>query len=141
MNACPYDALYIDPVTSTAKKCNFCAHRVEVGLAAERASWSARPQSIIAGDLDDPDQRGSAEIVARDDVAVRAPEQGTRPKLFYKGADQAALDPLRTAIAADGMIWAETTAGHPVRACGRRPPGWSPAPPTPPPTRRRGDRW
>ena len=28
MQACPYDALYIDPATSTAAKCNFCAHRV-----------------------------------------------------------------------------------------------------------------
>ncbi|MGH7834088.1 MAG: 4Fe-4S dicluster domain-containing protein, partial [Candidatus Binatia bacterium] len=32
MQACPYDALYIDPRTQTAAKCNFCAHRVEVGL-------------------------------------------------------------------------------------------------------------
>ena len=32
MQACPYDALYIDPETSTAAKCNYCAHRVDVGL-------------------------------------------------------------------------------------------------------------
>ena len=32
MQACPYDALYIDPNTNTAAKCNFCAHRVENGL-------------------------------------------------------------------------------------------------------------
>jgi Fe-S-cluster-containing dehydrogenase component/formate-dependent nitrite reductase membrane component NrfD len=112
MNACPYDALYIDPESLTAQKCNFCAHRVEVGL--EPSCVVVCPtRSIVAGDLDDP---GSliARTVARHDVAVRAPEQGTRPKLFYKGADQASLDPTRTAIAADGMIWAETTAGHPT---------------------------
>ena len=34
MQACPYDALYIDPDTNTAAKCHFCAHRVEVGLRA-----------------------------------------------------------------------------------------------------------
>jgi len=32
MQACPYDALYIDPETQTAAKCHYCAHRVEVGL-------------------------------------------------------------------------------------------------------------
>lgn len=30
--ACPYDALYIDPNSHTAAKCNYCAHRVDVGL-------------------------------------------------------------------------------------------------------------
>ena len=32
MNACPYDALYINPETQTAHKCNFCSSRIEVGL-------------------------------------------------------------------------------------------------------------
>ena len=49
-------------------------------------------QSIIAGDLDDPASRIS-QLIARHDVAVRAPEQGTRPKLFYKGADPAVARP------------------------------------------------
>ncbi|MEL7158065.1 MAG: 4Fe-4S dicluster domain-containing protein, partial [Actinomycetota bacterium] len=29
MNACPYDAIYINPETNTAHKCNFCNHRIE----------------------------------------------------------------------------------------------------------------
>ena len=32
MQACPYDALYIDPYSHTAAKCNYCAHRTEVGI-------------------------------------------------------------------------------------------------------------
>jgi len=32
MQACPYDALYIDPNSHTAAKCNYCVHRTEVGL-------------------------------------------------------------------------------------------------------------
>jgi Fe-S-cluster-containing dehydrogenase component/formate-dependent nitrite reductase membrane component NrfD len=112
MNACPYDALYIDPEEQTAQKCNMCAHRIDQDL--EPSCVVVCPtQSILVGDLDDPTTRIS-RLVARADVAVRSPEQGTRPKLFYKGADQAALDPTRSAIAADGMIWAETTAGHPT---------------------------
>ena len=112
MNACPYDALYINPATNTANKCNFCNHRVEVGL--EPACVVVCPtHAIVTGDLDDPTSE-IARIVGRDQVAVRAPEQGTNPKVFYRGVDQAALDPTRTAIRTDGMIWADTTPDHPT---------------------------
>lgn len=111
MNACPYDALYINPETNTAHKCNMCNHRLEVGL--EPSCQIVCPtEAIKIGDLDDPTSEIS-RIIARDDVAVRAPEQNTKPKVYYRGADQASLDPTRTAIANDGMIWAETTPSHP----------------------------
>ena len=64
-------------------------------------------QSIVAGDIDDPTAR-IARMVARHDVHVRAPEQGTLPKLFYKGADEA-RSTLRARIADDGMMWADAT--------------------------------
>jgi Fe-S-cluster-containing dehydrogenase component/formate-dependent nitrite reductase membrane component NrfD len=113
MNACPYDAIYINPETQTAHKCNFCAHRVERGL--EPSCVIVCPtQSIVAGDLDDPTSR-IATTLARHATMVRAPEQGTQPKVFYKGADEAALEPLRTRIEPDGMIWADTRPGHPTR--------------------------
>jgi len=104
MQACPYDALYIDPDTSTAAKCNYCAHRVEVGL--EPACVIVCPErAIIAGDLDDP-ASPIATIVAREPVQVRKAEQGTRPKVFYLGADAAALTPeLQTQ--SERYLWAE----------------------------------
>jgi len=91
MQACPYDALYIDPASNTAAKCHYCAHRVEVGL--EPACVVVCPeQAIIAGDLDDP-QSSIARLVAREPMEVRKPEQGTRPKVFYLGAESSALVP------------------------------------------------
>jgi formate-dependent nitrite reductase membrane component NrfD/NAD-dependent dihydropyrimidine dehydrogenase PreA subunit len=91
MQACPYDALYIDPDTHTAAKCHFCAHRVEVGL--EPACVIVCPErAILAGDLDDPASE-VARVIAREQVSVRKPEQGTKPKLFYVGADEATLTP------------------------------------------------
>jgi Fe-S-cluster-containing dehydrogenase component/formate-dependent nitrite reductase membrane component NrfD len=112
LNACPYDALYINPETQTAHKCNFCTHRLEVGL--EPSCVIVCPtQSIFAGDIEDPTSTISA-MLGRHDTQVRAPEQGTKPHVFYKGADQAALDPLRTRIAPDGMVWADTTPHHPT---------------------------
>jgi Fe-S-cluster-containing dehydrogenase component/formate-dependent nitrite reductase membrane component NrfD len=112
MNACPYDAIYINPATNTANKCNFCNHRIETGL--EPSCVIVCPtHAIKVADLDDP-LNEATRIIGREDVAVRAPEQGTNPKVFYRGADQASLDPLRTAIAPDGMIWADTTPSHPT---------------------------
>jgi len=91
MQACPYDALYIDPETQTAAKCHYCAHRVEVGL--EPACVIVCPvEAIVPGDLDDPNSR-IARLVASQQVAVRKPERGTQPKIFYLGADEAALTP------------------------------------------------
>ncbi len=114
MNACPYDAIYINPETQTAHKCNFCAHRIEVGL--EPSCVIVCPtQSIFAGDIEDPTSSISV-MLSRHPTKVRSPEQGTRPHVFYKGADEAALDPLRTRIASDGMIWADTTEHHPTLA-------------------------
>jgi Fe-S-cluster-containing dehydrogenase component/formate-dependent nitrite reductase membrane component NrfD len=91
MQACPYDALYIDPDTHTAAKCHFCAHRVERHL--EPACVIVCPErAILAGDLDDPGSE-VARVLAREHVQVRKPEQGTRPKVFYVGADAATLTP------------------------------------------------
>ena len=91
MQGCPYDALYIDPNTHTAAKCHYCAHRIEVGL--EPACVIVCPeQAIVAGDLDDP-STPLARLVAREQVEVRKAEQGTRPKVYYVGADSSALTP------------------------------------------------
>jgi formate-dependent nitrite reductase membrane component NrfD len=110
MNACPYDALFINPETNTAQKCNFCNHRVEMDLAPS-CVVVCPTEAIKVVDFDDPNNTARA-LIGRGDVSVRAPEQNTKPKVYYKGADQASLDPTRTKIAVDGMIWADTSKNH-----------------------------
>ena len=91
MQACPYDSIYIDPDEGTAAKCHFCAHRTEVGL--EPACVIVCPEhAIIAGDLSDTGSE-AAQLVARETVRVRKPEQGTQPKLYYIDADESAIVP------------------------------------------------
>ena len=91
MQACPYDALYIDPNTHTAAKCNYCAHRVEQGI--EPACVVVCPErAIIAGDMHNPNTE-IARIIAREPVRVRKPEQGTKPNVYYLGADEATINP------------------------------------------------
>ncbi|MGH2451412.1 MAG: 4Fe-4S dicluster domain-containing protein, partial [Candidatus Limnocylindria bacterium] len=91
MQACPYDALYVDPIEHTAMKCNFCAHRVDVGL--KPACEIVCPETaIVSGDIDDPESSIS-RLIAREPVHVRKPEQGTQPKVFYINADALTLTP------------------------------------------------
>ncbi len=104
--ACPYDAIFINPNDHSAEKCNFCAHRIDLGL--EPACVVVCPtEAILVGDLNDPASR-VAQIVGRDPVTVRRPEKDTRPKLFYRGAHQATLDPLAARRPAGGLFaWSE----------------------------------
>ena len=101
MQACPYDSIYIDPNTSTAAKCNFCTHRLEIGLQPSCVAVCPE-QAIIAGDIDDPSSEIS-RLLDHHPVQVRKPEKGTRPKLFYIDADEASLVPARAAADGRGM--------------------------------------
>jgi Fe-S-cluster-containing dehydrogenase component/formate-dependent nitrite reductase membrane component NrfD len=104
MQACPYDALYINPDTNTAEKCNYCAHKIESQL--EPACVIVCPvQAIVSGDMDDPASRIS-KLIASEQTQVRKPEAGTKPQLFYIEADQAALVPTDQTHSG-GYLWAE----------------------------------
>ncbi len=108
MQACPYDALYIDPDTHTAAKCNYCAHRVDIGL--EPACVNVCPEhAIISGDMDD----GSTEIaqlLAKEQVTVRKVEKDTKPRLYYIDGDEASLTPGETATS-DNYMWSSQSDG------------------------------
>jgi len=108
MQACPYDALYIDPQTHTAAKCNYCAHRIDVGL--EPACVNVCPEhAIISGDMDNPETE-IAQLLARQQVSVRKAEKGTQPNLFYIDADEASLNPSATAHTGD-YLWNSQSLG------------------------------
>jgi Fe-S-cluster-containing dehydrogenase component/formate-dependent nitrite reductase membrane component NrfD len=111
MAACPYDAIFINPEDHSAEKCNFCAHRLDMGL--EPACVVVCPvEAIIVGDLNDPTSK-VAQIVNRGPVQVRRPEKGTRPKLLYKGAHQATLDPIAARRPEGGLyMWSEQPHGE-----------------------------
>ena len=105
IQACPYDAIYMDPESHTAAKCNFCAHRMEVGL--EPACVAVCPtQALQVSDLEDPTSP-VAMAAAREAVSVRKPELGTRPKVFYKGADESVLQPRSAQRPAQGL-WGQS---------------------------------
>ncbi|MEO8572574.1 MAG: NrfD/PsrC family molybdoenzyme membrane anchor subunit [Pyrinomonadaceae bacterium] len=106
--ACPYDAIYMHPDDHTSAKCNYCTHRVDIGL--EPACVNVCPEhAIISGDMDNPETEIS-RLLARETVSVRKPEKGTKPKLFYIDGDKASLDPTETDPNTDYM-WSSQSSG------------------------------
>jgi len=106
--ACPYDALYIDPNTNTAAKCNYCTHRVEKGI--EPACVVVCPEhAIISGDLND---KGSeiAQLLTENTFSVRKAEKGTAPKVYYIDAHPDSLEPT-AADTKENYIWSSQSEG------------------------------
>ena len=110
MQACPYDAIYIDPDSGTAAKCHYCAHRTELNL--DPACVVVCPEhAIIAGDMNDPTSE-IAGLLATQKVTVRKPEQGTAPKLFYIDGNDVSMHPTATERVPDSFMWADAMPLH-----------------------------
>ncbi len=91
MQACPYDAIYLNEDMGAVEKCHFCAHRVEQNL--EPACVIVCPEkAIVYGDLQDPKSRISHMVEERN-TEVRRPEQGTGPNVHYVGHESSLLHP------------------------------------------------
>ncbi|MSR75252.1 MAG: 4Fe-4S dicluster domain-containing protein [Planctomycetes bacterium] len=120
MQACPYDALYLNEDTGTAEKCHYCAHRTEQGL--EPACVVVCPtHAIIAGDVSNP-QTEIAHHIATQPVEQRRLEKGTKPRVWYTGALSEALQP--GAVLEQSMyLWSDRA--EPPRPI---PPGFEPPP-------------
>jgi tetrathionate reductase subunit B len=85
IQACPYDARFLNPHTGFADKCDFCIDRVSNGLVpacVETCIGGAR----IFGDVSDSDSTIS-RLIAKNPVTVLRREMGTVPNVYYIGAD------------------------------------------------------
>ncbi len=89
VQACPYDARFINHETQTADKCTFCEHRLEVGLlpaCVESCVGGAR----VIGDLNDPSSEISRRMEAhKDEIRVLKPDMNTDPHVYYIGLPEA----------------------------------------------------
>lgn len=101
VQACPYDARFINSETKTADKCTFCTHRLEAGLlpaCVESCVGGAR----IIGDLRDPTSTISKMVDEfKDDLKVLKPDHGTIPHVFYLGLDDAFVNEVN----GQPMLW------------------------------------
>ena len=83
--ACPYGAIYIDPVANQAVKCHNCTHRVDAGM--EPACVSTCPsEALYFGDLNDPESEISKRrkrLQGEAGVEVLRAEKGTKPRMEF----------------------------------------------------------
>ncbi len=83
VNACPYDARFINPVTETADKCTLCAQRVDQGLlpaCVETCVGGARQ----FGDLNDRNDPMTKQVLS-EAIQQLKPGTGNEPRVFYIG--------------------------------------------------------
>lgn len=101
VQACPYDARFINEETKTADKCTFCTHRLDVGLlpaCVESCVGGAR----IIGDLRDPNSTISRMVEEfKVELKVLKPNLGTAPHVFYLGLDDAFVNQVQ----GQSMLW------------------------------------
>ncbi|NQV14898.1 4Fe-4S dicluster domain-containing protein [bacterium] len=85
IQACPYGARFLHPVTRTAEKCTFCYHRIVRGN--DPACVEACPtQARIFGELE---QKASPlhRFKRMNRIGVLKPALNTEPKVFYAHLD------------------------------------------------------
>ncbi|MCE9593631.1 MAG: polysulfide reductase NrfD [Planctomycetes bacterium] len=110
MQACPYDAIYLNEDLGAVEKCHYCAHRIEKNL--EPACVVVCPEeAIVSGDLHDPLSK-IAQLVASQPTLVRRPEQNTGPNTRYLGVLPDALEP-GVAERPATYMWSERPASKP----------------------------
>lgn len=110
VQACPYDARFVNYHTGKADKCTFCSHRVEAGLlpaCVETCVGGAR----IFGDINNPQSDISRRLTAAEGkIRVLKPEAGTTPRVFYIGLEQQ-LDGRVDGDSTADMMWRPETQG------------------------------
>lgn len=85
MQACPYDARFINPLSGAADKCDFCLHRVSQGVVPSCVN-TCPGRARIFGDLNDPGSEISKTLNSNRVTVLRS-EMGTKPNVFYIDAD------------------------------------------------------
>lgn len=107
VQACPYDARFINHATGKADKCTFCAHRVDAGLlpaCVESCVGGAR----VFGDLNDAGSEVRQLLDQNKNKAkVLKPEMASQPQVFYLGLDQR----FQGRVEGEGTLWQPSAPG------------------------------
>jgi tetrathionate reductase subunit B len=99
MQACPYGARYFNWLNDklpdkarsfgTVDKCDFCFHRVDNGVVPSCVN-TCPANARIFGDLNDVNSEIS-KFLGKNSIQIIMPELGTKPKVFYVGADESVM--------------------------------------------------
>ena len=79
--ACPYGAIYIDPNSGHADKCDLCTHRTSLNMNPACVA-SCPTQTLRFGDLDDPNDP-VAQYAKEHNAKPFKADAGTQPSVLY----------------------------------------------------------
>ena len=94
VDACPYDARFMNPFKGDSKKtkgngsadkCDLCLHRISKGVVPSCVN-TCPGKARIFGDLNDPSSE-IAKLVEKHETTVLRRDDKTKPSVFYIGAD------------------------------------------------------
>lgn len=102
--ACPYGAIYMDPVANQAVKCHNCTHRIDEGM--DPACVSTCPsEALFFGDLNDPESsvsKISAILEREGDLEVLRPEKQTKPRMRFAISEDRPMEVWKDKIPGEG---------------------------------------
>jgi tetrathionate reductase subunit B len=110
VEACPYDARFIDPRTRRVDKCDFCAERVargEAPVCVETCTAHAK----YFGDLEDPKSEVYARVYLEGARRIETAAVAVGPNVYYLGRPEqleqvaASFPPHRPRLLAAGEAW------------------------------------
>lgn len=91
IEACPLEAIYVNPLTNLPEKCTFCAHRVEKGLVPACAQ-SCVGKVRVFGDLSDPESAPSRLLAQNASRTLMPADDGGGAGVYYIGFEAAHRD-------------------------------------------------
>jgi tetrathionate reductase subunit B len=110
VQACPYDARYVNPVTEQADKCDFCAARLERGLQPACVT-TCTAHAKYFGDLEDSGSDVFRMIYGKGAARIQTKQVAIGPNVFYLGKEEhfnlllSEFSPHPPRAAASGQIW------------------------------------
>lgn len=96
IDACPYGAIYMNPQTERADKCDLCTNRTSLGLEPACVNACAN-DAIRFGDLDNPQDPVTQYAAARNAKPFKA-STGAEPSVLYIGAESWMEDAVNTGV-------------------------------------------
>ncbi len=91
IEACPLEAVFVNPLTNLPEKCTFCSHRVEKGLVPACVQ-TCIGRARVFGDISDR-KSVAAKLIASNPTRTMMPaDDGGGSGVYYIGLDAAHID-------------------------------------------------
>lgn len=110
VDACPYEARYINPITKKVDKCDFCSARLDKGLEPACVE-TCTAHAKFFGDLEDPNSGVFKMVYERGARRLETADVAIGPNVYYMGKKEqvdlafASFAPHKPRLLHPGRLW------------------------------------